>query len=521
MIKKVKARYRWLGIVVVVALVLRLIPASSSFDWAESELALAATTYGHYAPISDFLQPPLLHQIVAICGFFDQHEGWLRLWGAIVPSLLTIWGLYALSRKLGGEKTALAAALLLATSSFHLYFSARLEPYSLAACWAVWSWFFLLERLRVGQDSYQLPKNHAVQKFFGLFPISRDFFLFLACSLIGLYTSYLYSLVLVSQWLYLSWQRQWRLLIYAVLIPIISFLPWWPHLLTQISHQKQLLDIWPYWSQVTSLALWRAPTLTLGKFIFGAIDLQLSPLFVGLTALFVTLIIIVALRRGTGFYAKRRRQWQAVIFMVGIPMLLATSAHFIWPILTPQRLLFLLPGYYLALCLLLFAGRQQLSPLAWSLFILMIGSNLYGSAIFYHQKLYRVENWRQLVSDLHRDYDSSRTVAVFAYPHSLPPWDWYETHGSAAAFPILTTGTYNTNHDSQWRKTLSLIDHYQTIILPDSWRTFADPDNLLPSYIHERGFTQEKLNCYPGVCLHLYSRPALALHPERTGEDWH
>ncbi|MBQ6449869.1 glycosyltransferase family 39 protein [bacterium] len=521
MAKKIKARYRFVGIIMVVALVLRLLPAGSSFDWAESQLALAATSYGRYTPISDFLQPPLLHQLTAICSLVSQHEGWLRTWGALIPSLLTIWGLYALGRKLGGEKTALAAALLLATSSFHLYFSARLEPYSLAACWAVWSWFFLLERLGVGRDSYSLPKNHTAQKFFALFPVSRDFFLFLACSLIGLYTSYLYSLVLASQWLYLLWRRQWRLFIWAIAIPAIGFLPWWPHLLAQISRQKQLLTLWPHWSQVTSLALWRAPTLTLGKFIFGTIDLQLNPFFIGLTTLFVSLVIIVALRRGAGFYAKRRQHWEALIFMVVVPMLLATVAHFVWPILTPQRLLFLLPGYYLTLCLLLFAGRQQLSPLAWSLFILIIGSNLSGSWVFYQQKLYQVENWRQLLADLHQDYNSSDSVAVFAYPHSLPPWDWYETHGSAAAFPILTTGTYNTSVDNQWRQRLSVIDHYQTVILPDSWRTFTDPDNLLPTYIHEQGFTQEKLHCYPGVCLHLYSRPTLALYQERTSEDWY
>jgi uncharacterized membrane protein len=183
---------RYLAIIVVLGLgaILRLPHLTDSF-WLDeaAQVIESSRPFAQQFNLVDDFQPPLLHLIVHGSLLVSGSEWWLRLWGALIPALFTIWGTYVLGRKIVSQKVGLLAAVLLATSSFHIFFSQELRPYSLSAAFAVWAWFFLLEAEKIGQDMYQLSPRHFINKFFNLFPISRDFFLFLLLTILGLYTS--------------------------------------------------------------------------------------------------------------------------------------------------------------------------------------------------------------------------------------------------------------------------------------------------------------------------------------------
>ena len=110
-------------LVLFLGLLLRLPHLHASF-WLD-EAAQALESYRPLAQqlqITDDFQPPLLHLLTHASISICQKEWWLRTTGALIPGMLTIIGTYALGKKIAGKKVALASSLLLATSSFHLFF---------------------------------------------------------------------------------------------------------------------------------------------------------------------------------------------------------------------------------------------------------------------------------------------------------------------------------------------------------------------------------------------------------------
>ena len=141
-------------LILLLALILRLPHLNDSFWLDEAAQVLESLRpLNQQLQIKDDFQPPLLHLITFLSLKVAQSEWWLRLTGALLPGLLTIVGGYFLGIKIAGKKVAISASLLLATSSFHLFFSQELRPYSLSACFAIWSWFFLLEARRPDRKS--------------------------------------------------------------------------------------------------------------------------------------------------------------------------------------------------------------------------------------------------------------------------------------------------------------------------------------------------------------------------------
>ena len=280
--------------IIALALVLRLPLLGGSFWLDEAAQALeSARPWSQQLVIPDDFQPPLLHLLTWFSLQVGESEWWLRTVGALIPGLLTIWGAYLLGRKIVSQRVGLLAALLLSTSSFHIFFSQELRPYSLSALWAVWSWLFLLENEREGSDFYQWPKNSRFARCLDFLPMGREMCVYLLITWCGLYTSYLYPFVLASQLLFLLGRRQWRDAVWVSSVSIIGFLPWLPKFLEQLARGQLLRQNFPHWEDIVSFSLWKAPALTVGKFLFGVVDLEINAFFIGSLVVFSVLFIML------------------------------------------------------------------------------------------------------------------------------------------------------------------------------------------------------------------------------------
>ncbi len=503
-------RHSALLVVLLLALLLRLPLLDGSFWLDEAAQALEADRpFSQQLNLVDDFQPPLLHLITFVAIQFSHSQWWLRLVGALIPGLLTIWGTYLIGHKLVSKKVGLLAALFLATSSFHIFFSQELRPYSLSSVFVIWSWFFLLESKSVGQDIYQLSLKNPINNFFNFFPVSRDFFLFLLCSLAGLYSSYLYPFVLASQVIFLALKKKWHAVLYACLIPIIGFLPWLNMFFQQLAAGQALRSNFPGWESIVSFGLLRAPVLTFGKFLFGVLDIEVNSIFIFITSLFVFLVLLILFSRKTKFFTDNRRQLTLWLYFLILPFVLATLTSFFVPVIQPKRVIFLLPFVYLFLSFLILGTHrdwQKLKFFNWLLLILVLSINLFSTISYWKTPHLQRENWQHGLIQLHRHYDSSNTLAIFAYSAPFSPWSWYERQVNQP-FPTLSTGSYDTSKLSNLDQLLLPAKNYQYLIVFDYLRSLTDRENLLPQILDDFGFHQSQIYDYPNLgFIRIYSK---------------
>ncbi|MCC6711457.1 MAG: glycosyltransferase family 39 protein, partial [Candidatus Pacebacteria bacterium] len=241
-----------LYLILTFAFALRLPLLTGSFWLDEAAQALESTRpFSQQLDIVPDFQPPLLHYLVHFAQYFSHQEWWLRFWGALLPGLITIWAGYQLAKKLYSEKVAFWASLLLATSSFHIFYSQELRPYSLPAMWG------LLATLVIFNRPFK----------------TWQFFLF---SVAGLYSSYLYPFLLLTH-LLLIWQKNtWQKLLQVTLPIVIAFLPWLPMFLRQLQAGQNLRTEIPGWETVVSIPQLKALALVPLKFIFGVLNIELT-----------------------------------------------------------------------------------------------------------------------------------------------------------------------------------------------------------------------------------------------------
>jgi len=175
-----------LWLILIFALLLRLPLLTGCFWLDEAAQALESVRpFSQQLEIINDFQPPLLHYLVHFAAKVTITEWWLRLWGALIPGLVTIWATIKLGEKLFNKQVGLTAGLLLATSSFHVFYSQELRPYSLPAMWAMLSTLLLFK------------KDFSWWQFAGI-------------TILGLYSSYLYPFLLLPQLWLIGKQQSWE-----------------------------------------------------------------------------------------------------------------------------------------------------------------------------------------------------------------------------------------------------------------------------------------------------------------------
>ncbi len=358
------------------------VPQLNGSFWLDeaAQVLESSRPLSHQLQIRDDFQPPLIHLLVFALLQYSKSEVWLRLGAALVPGLITLWATIEIGRRYFSPRVGWLSGLLLATSSFHIFYSQELRPYSLPAMFAVLGWWAVLE---VTQRRNEAPTTGFATRQLGMFGV---------WSVLGLYSSYLYPFAWIGQLVFLFFrvrkdpQLLKRSLIAAVLV-CLAFVPWIPSFISQLQAGQQLRTEFAGWENVVSFDQFRSLSLTGGKFVFGVLDLSVQPIFI-----LVLLGLVVAGVYLTWVLQKNKVIRKGVVLTICwliIPVLAAWIVSFVVPVLQPKRVLFALPGFYLAMSLLITEALRQKTQRVQAVALLLAGTllsiNLFSSCSYYTQ----------------------------------------------------------------------------------------------------------------------------------------
>ena len=502
-------------LILLFALILRIPLLNSSFwlDEAAQALEIIRPTSQQLELTKDF-QPPLLHLILhfAFLIFNSKAEWVLRLIGALIPGLITIWATYKIGEKIASKKVGLTAALLLATNSLHIFYSQELRPYSLPAMFATLSWLTLLK--------FQIPsaKFQANHKY----PISNiqnftiHHLLFTILTSLSLYSSYLYPFLILSQLVYvlLLNRKLFKSFVLSTSFSVLCFLPWLPIFLQQLKTGTSWQVNIPGWASVVGTPQLKALPLVFGKFIFGVLDLQVNLFFIIFGLLIICLLLFQVFKLSK---LKSRSflnpQFLVLIIWFFIPLITSWLISFVVPVLQPKRVLYLLPAFYLAIAYLCL-GKQtskkeslslapslspalapslspalaQVTPITLMTLMTLMTLNIYSTYRYFTDSKLQRENWSGLYAQISQQFNPSNTIVVFAFDEPFAPWTWY----NQAQFASTTTYSLNTSklNEQDVITVLFPITDYKNVLIFDYLRDLTDKENKVLLAAQTYGFTE-------------------------------
>lgn len=508
-------------IVLTLAVMMRLPHLAGSFWLDEAAQALESVRpLSQQLEIAEDFQPPLLHLLLHLASRVSHSEWWLRTIGALIPGVLTIWATIKIGGKLHHPKTGLLAGLLLTLNPFHIFYSQELRPYSLPALFAALSWLELLS-WKTGVKwgpSWWLPTPH-----------KSRVILFALLSLAGLYSSYLYPFLLLSQLVYTALWRRHHLgpLLVALGVAVVGFLPWLPFLLEQLTVGSALRQQLPGWDQVVSLPQLKALPLVFAKFIFG-----IAPLSADIFTITSTLFLGVCLGGLIALLWQRKKLQSSalpLVVWITVPLLTAWIVSFTIPVIQPKRVLFLLPPLLLVLSAHVsryLYTKPLLAPNFFTRFktnqgaltshllgvaslALLIGISLTGTWRYYQETTLQREDWRAVFTTITSSYPADTTIVLFSFPEPFAPWRWYEAEflragGSVAKVPqALATGVLKVDVSQPLPEkvlaTLTTLPESGRVITFDYLTDLTDPEQLIPALLSLHGFKNTDVLEYPNI----------------------
>lgn len=462
------------------------IPLLNESFWLDeaAQMLESARTFSEQLNIAKDFQPPLFHYLIFFALRVHASEWFVRLVGALIPGILTVLVTYLFTKKLWNSRTALLTTALVATSSFHVYYSQELRPYSLAAFWGILSSYLLL---RICTEN---GKKIVLQISFVLVTIA------------GLYTMYLYPFVLFAQLVSVSlvYTKKIRTALVLSATGLLAFAPWLPSFLTQLQVGQQLRIDLPGWGGVVGTPFFKSLPLTLGKFLYGVLNIEFSLLYL---IPVVLLLVSLFIQRSSIHRSLKDEKTKYALLLLTITLGTAWLVSGIIPVLQPKRVLILLPIFYGLLVHFLVVKRT----FGHAIFILLLGIQLTALSVYWTTPKLQRENWRSLHQTIITQYPSN-SVVVFAFPDSFAPWDWYDAGRTPQ---VATSYTTQLNLD-QLEQELKRVTEYDYVLVFDYLRDLTDPERKVEQSLYNLGFSErEKIDGGSIGFVRVFSRRAAVL----------
>lgn len=457
----------WFGAVLILALALRLPYLGGSFWMDEAAQALEVTRPWHQQlNIAYDFQPPLLHLLLHVVQYVSTSEWWLRLWGAVLPGLASIAFVLLIAKEKTSKLTALIIGILLSTNSFHVFFSQELRPYALPAAFASISWYVLILQLQNRANKWLVWYTLA--------------------TIAGLYSSYLYPFLVLSQAVWIVWQSRSRFLPFLTSwsISALAFAPWLPYLYEQLQVGSGVRENLPGWDAVVSITQLKAPVLVGLKMIFGVVLIDFNAYFViGSTG--VLALTAYLLWQHTKKNSKQKSNILLWLTWLIIPLLASWLVSFVIPVVRPKRLLWLWPVWYLVLAEISNVPWRKGKNIAGAILLtVVVFLNTAGLYAYYTEPILQRENWRKLHATITTQYPSD-TVVVMSFPDAFAPWSWYDD----GSYPVITTGELYAENADLTQKLKPVVE-YSYVLVFDYLRDLTDPNRRIDTTLNEFGFTE-------------------------------
>lgn len=448
-----------INLILILALVLRLINLNQSF-WLDeiAQVVESSRPFSQQWQIPIDFHPPLFHYLVHFWLLLGKSECWLRS-SSVILGVLAVYFLYLLVKKLTSKKIAIFSSLLLATSPFHIYYSQELRPYSLACLLGIVSMYLFLKLLE--KKSWFMP--------------------FVLINILGVYTLYFFPFVLVAQLFILLFLRKERLLDWLknVLIAVLFFLPWVPLFLSQLQTGREWARISPVWLSMVSASREKALGMLFAKFFLGRITFDNKLVYLILT-LASFLVFAYLLKQA---WQKKKK---AFVFLFGfffVPIIFSFLIHLILPVVSPKRLLIVLPAFYGLISLGIASLSRKYQKLGLAFFLLL---NIYGLMQQNFNPRFQREQWRQATAFI-EEKAQPEALVLFQMPAAGGGWDWYQERDLVVKYLSDSFEGLTKNHPQVFvfQYLFELVDLEQQIF----------------TVLTQEGFERVRVYDFPGVGL--------------------
>ena len=458
---------KYILLILIVGLALRLVVINQSLWLDESIGALVVKNQTLWQILSEFPKhdnhPPLYYLTLKLwSSLFGYSEVALRSL-SIVFGIGTIYMVYKIGNIFSKRLGALAA-ILIATSPFHIYYSQEARMYSMAAFLAALAFYLFLK------------ENW---KAFSLTIVALVF------------TDYMPVFLLPVFWLigFISKKGKiwWKKMAISFLPLLILGILWIPTFLIQSQGGRWLLETLPAWAKVAGGATPKQLGLVWAKFVFGRISITDKTLYYSLIGIFsipYALAFIAAWR-------KRREVIPVRLYLI-VPIFLGFFTSLFFPAFIYFRFLYVLPAFFLlaAWGIEKHKGKNKLLLLG----IIILG-NIFSWLIYITDPYQKREQWREAVHFVESRVASDEMV-VFNFTEQFAPYQWYSNQSmnaegltdSIAANPIPTRKKVTD-------KTLNSKGVYYFEYL---WE-LHDPGRIVATSLGEEGFIEASSFDFPGV----------------------
>lgn len=447
-----------------VSLILRLINLNQSLWLDEAVQAITAKESFSYIfqEIRGDFHPPLY--------YFLMHF-WVRIFGSSeivirLPSVLfgvaTVLVLYKYLSYVRLKTVAVLAAVLLATSPFHIYYSQEARMYSMVTFFASLSMYFFI-------------KINEIKKL----RINGLLILYFISTVLMIYSDYYGFLVLLAQMIYLAVKKKYKFIVHCSLFIILSFLPWLPMLITQLKTGMLATQTLPGWGRLVNVSFWKAVPLTFIKFTIGRITIFDKTVYAILSGFIISLCGFLIIK---GFF-KEKRLLIALWFFV--PLLVSWLASLFVPNFQPFRLLLILPAFYLLLASGIEAVRKiWIRNLLFGVFLMI---NLVSLSVYYFNPYFHREDWKGTVNFLLKQ----KRLVILPSETSNWPIRYYDPdlkikiiYGGKGINPINELTNYEINGLTGYEiKNVFYIRYLVSLF---------DPQELILEMLEKQGYTKIK-----------------------------
>ncbi len=459
-------------LVLILGLVLRLLTINQSL-WLDEAISVLASrnldfwTFVTKYPVGDF-HPPLYFGLLWIwTHLFGYSEFVIRL-PSVLLGVATIYLTYSIGKKLFNEKIGILAALFLAISPLHLYYSQEARMYSLAAFSVALSFNFFIDLLK-GNKSAILPY---------IFSIA-----------LVLYSDYLPYFIIPAQFLFVFFysRQNFKKFIYCLGGGLLTLTPWFLFILPKqvISGQHTAQNV-PQWAKVVGGANLKNLVLVFIKSVIGRVSFANKTVY-------AILFFPIALLYGVVFAHLLKKIEKNTILLLAwllLPLLLAFIVSFIIPVLSYFRMIFILPAFYL----LLSKGLEDFSRVKKGLILIgIILISIVSVTAYYLNPKFQRENWKGLISFLNYQ-DPTSSLVLFEDTNLPAPFIYYDfkkipAQGALKKFPA--------NHNEDLVALEQVVSNKDKIFLVNYLVEISDNKRLVNQKLQQLGLTISRTYDFP------------------------
>lgn len=456
------------------AFVFRLISINQSLWLDEAINVLAVKNFGFFQMLTTYAQadfhPP---------GYFIILWVWTRLFGyseiavrapSIIFSLLTVYLVYLIGKKVFSKNVGLTAALLLAVNPLHIYYSQEARMYALAAFSSAISFFIFIK----------LVKEEKINIYF-----------LIASNLLVLLSDYVAYLIFPAQLLFLivakkniTLFKRWLLsFIASVLIMVI----WLPVFINQLNIGIATSMNIPGWKEIVGSSSLKALALTFVKFIIGRFTIQDKNIY----ALFFTPVgLIFGYLIYKGVKASDLFSKRLLILWIATPIILGILISFITPVYSYSRVLFLIVPFIILISIGLCSLDIRIKKV---FFLAVFIIEIFCSTAYLTNPVFQREDWKGLNNFMSNV--SGGTKILLESNGLFPPLEYYSKYNESilpalANFPAKGIGDVKDLNEIKFANDVYLVEYLVDV---------SDPNRLVDKRLEILGFKKREILNFNGV----------------------